>query len=307
MLKVILSIIIVIVMNLGGFVEAMMPDDHKSSKLGGATAEVDANNFIVLNNGIKMPKIGYGVYQIPSYKTESCVADAIKCGYRSIDTAQCYGNERAVGNAVRKSGIARNEFFITTKLWGCRGYEDTLRSIESSLKELNLDYIDLLLIHEPTGNFLEIYRAMEKFYNEGKLKAIGVANFLEENYLKLVKNVKVIPAVNQVETHVFRQQHELRRLMSKYGTQLESWSPLACGQHNFFGNKVLNKIAVAHGRTIAQIGLRYLYQQGIIIIPKSTHIERMTENMNILDFSLTRDEMETIKSLDEGKSLFSWW
>ena len=264
-------------------------------------------DFIKLNNDIKMPRIGYGVYQIPSSMTEKCVSNAIEVGYRSIDTAQCYGNEQEVGLAVKKSGIDRKEFFVTTKLWGCACYSDTLKSIESSLDRLNLDYVDLMLIHEPTGNFVEIYRAMEDFYSEGKLKAIGLANFYEENYLKIINNCQVVPQINQVETHVFRQQEKLIILMKEYGTQIESWSPMACGQNNFFNNETLKIIAKNHNKTVAQVGLRFLYQQNIIIIPKSTHKERMIENKNIDDFELTNSEMEKIRTLEKGKSLFGWW
>lgn len=264
-------------------------------------------NEIILNNGIAMPRIGYGVYQIPAMITERCVADALKVGYRSIDTAQCYGNEKQVGMAVKKSGLARNEIFITTKLWGGRGYSDTVRSVDSSLKALNLDYIDLLLIHEPTGDFLEIYRAMEDAYHVGKLRAIGVANFLESNFTKLIGNCSIIPAVNQVETHIFRQQKNLRKLLDENNVIHESWSPLACGRNGFFTNPVLVRIAEKYSRTVAQIGLRFLYQQDIIIIPKSTHIERMKENLDILDFELTSEEMAELKTLDMNRSLFGWW
>ena len=263
--------------------------------------------YVTLNNGVQMPLLGYGTYQIPSRITERCVTDALKIGYRSIDTAQCYGNEREVGLACRKSGIARSELFITTKLWACRSYQDTLRSIDGSLKELNLDYIDLLLIHEPTGDVHEIYRAMESAYKDGKLRAIGISNFLESKYLDLVNHCKVVPAVNQVETHVFRQQKKLRGLELQIGTKHESWSPLACGQNNIFGNSTLLKIAANHGKTVAQIALRYLTQQGIIVIPKSTHIERMKENFESLEFDLTADEMHEIERLEIGKSLFGWW
>ena len=262
---------------------------------------------IMLNNGIEMPRIGYGVYQIPSVITEKCVTDALSVGYRSIDTAQCYGNEKQVGKAVKKSGLARDEVFITTKLWGGRGYKDTVASIDSSLKAIGLDYIDLLLIHEPTGDYLEIYRAMEDAYKAGKLRAIGVANFLEDNFRRLCDNCTVIPAVDQVETHIFRQQKGLRKLLDKAGTIHESWSPLACGRNGFFRNPVLLRIADRYGKTVAQVGLRFLYQQDIVIIPKSTHIERMKENIDILDFSLSYDEMNELKALDLGKSLFGWW
>lgn len=265
------------------------------------------NNYIVLNNDVKMPRIGYGVYQIPSSSTRQCVTDAIAAGYRSVDTAQCYGNEAAVGEAVRASGIDRKEFFITTKLWGGYAYNDTLQSIEKSLKRLDLDYIDLLLIHEPSGDFIEIYRAMEEYYKQGKLKAIGLANFLGDNFIRLVENVEIIPQINQVETHVFRQQAEFREILREYNVQIESWSPLACGKNKFFNNEVLSKIASKYNKTIAQIGLRFLYQQDIIIIPKSTHKERMIENMDILDFCLDSDDMAEIRLLDLGRSMFNWW
>ena len=265
------------------------------------------NEYITLNNGVKMPRIGYGVYQIPSIITERCVNDALSVGYRSVDTAQCYGNEKQVGKAVRKFGIGRNEIFITTKLWGGRGYKDTVTSIDSSLKALGLDYIDLLLIHEPTGNYLEIYRAMEDAYKAGKLRAIGVANFLEDNFRRLMENCTIIPAVDQVETHIFRQQKGLRTLLDKAGTIQESWSPLACGRNGFFRNPVLAEIGEKYGKTPAQVGLRFLYQQDIVIIPKSTHIERMKENMDILDFELTESEMQALYQLDLNKSMFGWW
>lgn len=244
---------------------------------------------ITLNNGVKMPVLGYGTYQIPSRITERCVADALRVGYRSIDTAQCYGNEQEVGLACRKSGIARPDLFITTKLWACHGYQDTLRSIEGSLKKLNLDY------------------AMETAYKDGKLRAIGISNFLEERYLDLVNHCKVIPAVNQVETHVFRQQKKLRQLECQIGTKHESWSPLACGQNGIWRNHTLLGIAQNHGKSVAQVALRFLLQQGIVVIPKSTHTPRMKENFAALDFDLEAEEMREIEQLEIGKSLFGWW
>ena len=263
--------------------------------------------YVTLNNGVKMPQIGYGTYQTPPRMTEKCVADAIHIGYRSIDTAQCYGNEKEVGLACRKSGVARNELFITTKLWACRGYQDTLRSIDNSLKKLDVDYIDLLLIHEPTGDVHEIYRAMETTYKSGKLRAIGVSNFLEERYLDLINHCKVIPAINQVETHVFRQQTQLRKLECQIGTKHESWSPLACGQNGIWQNPVLIEIAKNHGKSVSQIALRFLLQQGIIVIPKSTNTEHMKENLSVLDFDLEANEMQAIEKLEAGRSLFNWW
>ena len=263
--------------------------------------------YVTLNNGVEMPILGYGTYQTSPQITERCVADAIRVGYRSIDTAQCYGNEHEVGFACRKSGVPRSELFITTKLWACHGYQDTLRSIDTSLRKIGMDYIDLLLIHEPTGDVHEIYRAMETAYKGGKLRAIGISNFLEDRYLDLVNNCKVIPAVNQVETHVFRQQKKLRQLECQIGTKHESWSPLACGQNGIFKNRTLSEIAGNHGKSVAQIALRFLLQQEIMVIPKSTHIGRMRENYETLDFDLESEEMREIELLEIGKSLFGWW
>lgn len=264
-------------------------------------------NTIKLNNGIEMPRIGYGVYQIPSSITERCVMDALSVGYRAIDTAQCYYNETEVGNAVRKSGIPRDEVFITTKLWGGSGYSDTLRSIDGSLRRLGMDYIDLLLIHEPSGDYNEIYRAMEDSMKAGKLRAIGVANFLDGTFMDLLANSTITPAVDQIETHPFRQQSDMQELCRKHGVALEAWSPLACGKNGIFHNPVLTTIAEKHNKSVAQVVLRWLFQRDIVIIPKSTHRERMVENLDILDFSLTPEEMATIKTLDKGKSLFNWW
>ncbi|MCH5155297.1 MAG: aldo/keto reductase [Clostridiales bacterium] len=263
--------------------------------------------YVTLNNGIQLPILGYGTYQTPPRITERCVLDALSVGYRSIDTAQCYGNEREVGLACRVSGIARSELFITTKLWACRGYRDTADSIERSLRELDLDYIDLLLIHEPTGDVNEIYRAMETAYKDGKIRAIGISNFLEDMYLNIVNHCKIVPAINQVETHIFRQQRKLRELEAQIGTKHESWSPLACGQNNIFRNPTLMQIAENHGKSVAQVALRFLTQQGIIVIPKSTHIERMKENFDSLEFDLESKEMREIEQLEIGKSLFGWW
>lgn len=264
-------------------------------------------NNIILNNGVIMPKIGFGTYQIPSVITERCVEDALKVGYRLIDTAQCYGNEKQVGSAVKKSGIPRDEIFITTKLWGTRGYSDAVKSIDDSIRALGTEHIDLLLIHEPTGDFCEIYRAMEDACKAGKLRAVGVANFLKENYKSLLKTARIIPAVDQIETHIFRQQREMGALLREHGTVHQSWSPLACGRNGFFKNPVLTEIGAKYGKTTAQVGLRFLYQQDISVIPKSTHIERMRENFDILDFELAEEEMNTLYKLNLGKSLFGWW
>lgn len=262
---------------------------------------------VTLNNGVEMPLLGYGTYQTPPRLTEGCVRAALEAGYRSIDTAQCYGNEEEVGQACRNSGLPRRELFITTKLWGCYAYRDTLRSIDASLHSLGLDYIDLLLLHEPSGRVYEIYRAMEDAYREGKLRAIGVSNFLEERYTALLEHCQVVPAVNQVETHVFRQQKKLRLLEQQQGTRHESWSPLACGRNGIFTHPVLTAIARQHGKTVAQVALRFLLQQDIIVIPKTTHRERMEENLAAASFTLTAADMAALEQLEEGRSLFGWW
>jgi diketogulonate reductase-like aldo/keto reductase len=263
--------------------------------------------IVRLNDGYVMPMIGFGTYQMPRRITQQCVEQALEFGYRHIDTAQCYGNEHEVGLAVKASGLPRREVFVTTKLWSARGYGDTMRSIENSLREIGLEYIDLFLIHEPSGDFISQYQAMEDAQKMGLLRSIGVANFLEDNYQKLIGNCKVIPAVNQIETHVYRQQSAMHKLLQEHGTWHESWSPLACGQNGFFRDPVLKQIADSHGKSIAQIGLRWLLQCGIDVIPKTTHKERMQENFDLFDFELSDDDMQTISTLDTGRSLFGWW
>ena len=261
---------------------------------------------IILNNGKEMPIIGYGVYQIPSSITQRCVEEALEVGYKLIDTAQCYGNESEVGKAFKNSGIKREDIFITTKIWGTRRYNDTIHSIQRSLDRLDT-YIDLLLIHEPSGDYKEIYVALEDSLSTGNVKSIGVANFLDETFIDLVNNCRIIPVVDQIETHVFRQQVPMQKMLEEYDTVLQSWSPLACARGNIFENPVLKSIAERHDKTIAQIALRWLIQRGIPIIPKTTHKERMEENINILDFELSKGEMEDINKLEKGKSLFNWW
>ena len=261
---------------------------------------------IILNNGNGMPMIGYGVYQIPASITEKCVNEVLETGYKLIDTAQCYGNESQVGRAVLVSGIPREELFITTKVWGTRRYNDTVHSIQKSLYRLDT-YIDLLLIHEPSGDYKEIYVALEDSLSTGNVKSIGVANFLDETFIDLVNNCRIIPAVDQIETHVFRQQVPMQKMLKKYGTVLQSWSPLACARGSIFENPILKSIAEKHSKTVAQVALRWLIQRGIPIIPKSTHKERMEKNINILDFELSKGEMEEINKLEKGKSLFNWW
>ena len=261
---------------------------------------------ITLNNGNGMPMIGFGVYQIPSSITERCVNEALETGYKLIDTAQCYGNETEVGKGVKNSKIPREELFLTTKVWGTKGYNDTLRSIEQSLNKLDT-YIDLLLIHEPSGDYKEIYVALEDSLSTGNVKSIGVANFLDDTFIDLVNNCRIIPAVDQIETHVFRQQVPMQKILEEYGTVLQSWSPLACAKGNIFDNPVLKSIAEKHSKTAAQVALRWLIQRGIPIIPKSIHKKRMKENIDILNFELTKEEMEDINKLEKGKSLFNWW
>ena len=261
---------------------------------------------ITLNNGNGMPMIGYGVYQIPASDTEKCLIEALETGYKLIDTAQCYGNETEVGRAVKDSGMKREDLFITTKIWGTRRYNDTIHSIQKSLDRLDT-YIDLLLIHEPSGDYKEIYVAQEDSLTTENVKSIGVANFLDETFVDLVNNCRIIPAVDQIETHVFRQQFPMKKMLEEYGTVLQSWSPLACARGNIFENHILKSIAEKHSKTIAQVALRWLVQRGIPVIPKSTHRERMIENINIFDFELTKEEMESINKLEKGKSLFNWW
>ena len=261
--------------------------------------------YVTLNNGVKMPILGYGVFQIGNEETERCVLDAIKVGYRSIDTAQAYGNEEGVGNAIKKCGIAREELFITTKVWiSNAGEEKAYASILESLKKLQTDYIDLLLIHQPFGDYYGTYRAMERAYKEGKVRAIGVSNFYPDRFIDLSLNVDVKPAINQVETHVFNQQETAKQIMDKYNTQIESWGPFAEGKNNFFNNPVLAEIGAKYGKSVAQVALRYLIQNGVVVIPKSSHIERMEENIKVFDFELTNDDMAKIKTLDMKQSLF---
>lgn len=261
--------------------------------------------YVTLNNGIKMPMLGYGVYQVSSDECERCVLDAIDVGYRSVDTAQAYGNEEAVGNAVKKCGVARDKLFITTKVWISNGgYEKAKASLEESLKKLQTDYIDLVLIHQPFNDYYGTYRAMEEAYKEGWIRAVGVSNFYPDRLVDLCNFVEVMPAVNQVETHVFQQQKQAHEYMLKYGVQHESWGPFAEGRKDFFTNLILNEIGEKHGKSAAQTALRFLIQSGVVVIPKSTHKERMKENFDVFDFTLDEDDMSAIAALDEKESLF---
>ena len=259
------------------------------------------NKTITLNNGVEMPLMGYGVWQIAPSECEQYVSEALKAGYRSIDTAQAYYNEEGVGEAISRSGIPRQELFLTTKVWiSNAGEEKAARSIDESLCKLKTDYIDLLLIHQPFGDYYGTYRAMEKAYKAGKARAIGLSNFYDARFVDLAENMEVKPAVVQLETHVFSQQEKMRELMKEYVTCLMAWSPLARGMNNLFGNETLKEIADRHGKDIAQICLKFLTDEGIIVIPQSTKPERMRSNFALDDFELTDDEREVIRCLDAG-------
>ena len=260
---------------------------------------------IKLNNGVEMPQIGYGVYQVTPEECERCVSDALSVGYRMIDTAQAYHNEEGVGKAVKKSGLKREDVFIVSKVWISNyGEEKAKASIEESLRKLQTDYIDLMLLHQPFCDRYGAYRALEAAYKEGKLRAIGVSNFYPDHLIDLASNVEIKPMVNQVETHVFDQQVEAKKYMDELDCRIMSWGPLAEGRNNFFQNELLGEIGAKYGKTIPQVALRWLLQRGVIIIPKTTHKERMTENLAIEDFELTADDMARIGTLDTKQSVF---
>ncbi|MFV0362363.1 MAG: aldo/keto reductase [Suipraeoptans sp.] len=261
--------------------------------------------YVKLNNGIKMPILGYGVYQVPPDECERCVLDAISVGYRSIDTAQAYYNEEGVGNAIAKCGVPREELFITTKVWISNyGYEKAKASIDESLRKLKTDYIDLLLIHQPFSDYYGAYRAMEEAYKNGKVKAIGVSNFYPDRFIDISNYAGIQPMVNQVETHVFQQQKKANEYMKKFGTQIMSWGPFAEGKNDYFTNPTLMEIGAKYGKTAAQVALRFLIQNNVVVIPKSSHKERMIENINVFDFTLSEEDITTISALDTGASLF---
>ena len=262
--------------------------------------------YVTLNNGVKMPALGFGVFQIADPETcEQAVYDALMSGYRLIDTAAVYGNEAAVGRAVRRSGIPREELFITTKLWvQDAGYEKTKKAFEASLSNLQLDYLDMYLIHRPFGDYYGAWRAMEELYGAGKIRAIGLSNFGSDRLVDLVMNNKVVPAVNQVECHPYFQQKAAFDFMKEYRIQPEAWAPFAEGQKNLFTNEELLDIGAKYGKSAAQVVLRWNYQRGVVTIPKSVHKERMEQNISVFDFSLTEEEMEQIAALDEGVTLF---
>lgn len=256
-----------------------------------------------LNNGIMMPAIGFGVFQIPASETEKVASDALEVGYRMIDTASSYFNEEQVGNAIRHSGLKREELFITTKLWvQDYEYEDALRAFDKSLKLLGLDYIDLYLLHKPYGNYYAAWRAAERLYKEGRIRAIGVTSFSSERLQDLFLHNEIKPAVNQLETHPFFQQKAANMFLQQEGIQHEAWAPFAEGKNDIWNNPVLKAIAEKHGRTVGQVVLRWLNQRNVVVIPKTVRKERMIENLNSFDFTLSPCEMETIAKLDTGKS-----
>ena len=261
---------------------------------------------VTLNNGIEMPVMGYGVWQIAPEECERYVSEALRVGYRSIDTAQAYYNEEGVGNAICKSGIPREQLFLTTKVWiSNAGDERAARSIDESLRKLQTDYIDLLLIHQPFGDYYGTYRVMEKAYKAGKVRAIGLSNFYDARFVDLAENMEVKPAVVQLETHVFSQQVKMRELAASYGTHVMAWSPLARGINGLFTNDTLKSIADKYGKDIAQVCLKFLTDEGIIVIPQSTRKERMASNLFIDDFELTDEERRAIRQLDGGKPLMA--
>lgn len=261
---------------------------------------------VTLNNGVKMPIIGFGVYQIPdAEECENAVYEALLAGYRLIDTAAGYLNEKAVGRAIKRSGVPREELFITTKLWiQDAGFESAKLAFSKSMEKLQLDYLDLYLIHQPFGDYYGAWRAMEDLYREGKIKAIGVSNFLPDRLMDLIVHNKIVPAVNQVETHPFYQQIESAAFMKEQRVQHQSWGPFAEGRNNMFGNEVLTSIAEKHNKSVAQVVLRWLVQLDVVAIPKSVRKERIVENFDIFDFELSTDDIALISSLDTEKSLF---
>lgn len=261
---------------------------------------------VKLNNGVEMPILGFGVYQIPDHnECEKAVSEALDVGYRLIDTAQAYFNEEAVGSAIKKSGIDRKDIFLVTKIWVSNGgYEKAKASIDESLKKLQTDYLDLILIHQPFNDYYGTYRAMEEAYKNGKTRAIGVSNFYPDRFVDLSHFVEIQPMINQVETHVFQQQKAAKEIMKKYNTQIMSWGPFAEGKNNYFQNETLKEIGAKYGKFVAQVALRFLTQEGVIVIPKSTHRNRLEENFNIFDFELSEEDLNKIRALDMGKSLF---
>lgn len=261
--------------------------------------------YVTLSNGVKMPILGYGVYQVTKDECERCVLDALDAGYRSIDTAQSYFNEEEVGSAIRKSGVPREEIFLTSKVWVEHyGYEEARKSVEESLRKLQTDYLDLMLLYQPFNDYYGAYRALEDMYQEGKLKAIGVSNFYPDRLVDLASFTKIPPMVNQIETHVLNQRQEDHTWMEKYKVAHEAWAPFGEGRGGLFENETLKDIGRKYGKTTAQVMLRWNIQRGVIVLPKSTHKERMVQNMDVFDFSLTQEDMGAIAALDTKTSAF---
>lgn len=260
---------------------------------------------VTLNNGVQMPILGFGVFQVPDEQTEQVVTDALEAGYRAIDTAASYGNEEAVGRAIAKSGIPRDELFITTKMFiQHTGEETARREFDRSLARLGVDYLDLYLIHQAMGDYYSSWHAMQKLYGEGLIKAIGVSNFYPDRLVDLVLHNDIAPAINQIETHPFFQRADYQQLMREHGVRIESWGPFAEGKNDLFTNPILTEIGAAHGRSVAQVVLRWLIQRDVVVIPKSVRPERMAQNLDVFDFELTDAEMAGIAPLDTGASLF---
>lgn len=262
-------------------------------------------NYVTLENGVKMPQLGYGVYQVTKEECERCVLDALKVGYRLFDTAQSYFNEEEVGNAIVKSGVSREEIFLTSKVWiEHYGYEECRKSVLESLRKLKTDYIDLMLLHQPFSDYYGAYRALEDLYDEGKIKAIGISNFYPDRMVDLASFTRTKPMINQIEIHPYHQQVFSKEWHDKYGVQLEAWAPFGEGRKNMFELSELKEIGDKYGKTVAQVILRWHLQRGIVVIPKSTHLERMKENFNVFDFELAQEDMDVISKLDKNESSF---
>lgn len=261
--------------------------------------------YVTLNNGVQMPVLGYGTWQTPPYITEASVEMAIRAGYRLIDTAQCYGNELQVGNAVLRSGISRSDFFVTTKTY-TNGYRQTRQSIKESLKKLKTGYIDLLLIHEPVSDNVGTYRALEDAYQAGDVRAIGLSNYYGNDLQEILSQCEIRPVINQIETHVFWQHKDIRQMLDKEQIQLESWAPFAEGKRDMFRNPILCKIGEKHGKSAAQIVLRFLIQENVVVIPKSLQQGHIEDNLDVFDFALDEDDVGSIRSMDMGQTLFFW-
>lgn len=262
-------------------------------------------NYVTLENGVKMPQLGYGVYQVTKEECERCVLDALKVGYRLFDTAQSYFNEEEVGNAIVKSGVSREEIFLTSKVWiDYYGYEECRKSVLESLRKLKTDYIDLMLLHQPFSDYYGAYRALEDLYDEGKIKAIGISNFYPDRMVDLASFTRIKPMINQIEIHPYDQQVLSKEWHDKYGVQLEAWAPFGEGRGNMFELSELKEIGDKYGKTVAQVILRWHLQRGIVVIPKSTHLERMKENFNVFDFELAQEDMDVISKLDKNESSF---